>query len=134
MASLIVTVVAKAARKLVSFTPRHIRRMVLWCSLYTRMRNTTSADKLNCGQLNDTMHLVTQVKALDFPVWASRLIWTDVSSCYEAVRKAIFQSGSLSTNTKEFVSAIPQWLRYGSDEKMERDFIRMVKNHPTVAA
>lgn len=75
------------------------------------------------------MKLATENAALSFPVLVSRLIWSDISMCYETVWQTIAQRKNSTVMAKDFVSQIPQWLRYGSQEKMENDFFRLVNNH-----
>ena len=129
MASFFKSAIAAASKWMVSATPSHIRRLVFWCTLYTRMRNTTEIEEQSRDNLNRTMKLATENAAMSFPVLVSRLIWSDISMCYETVWQTIAQRKNSTVMAKDFVSQIPQWLRYGSQEKMENDFFRLVNNH-----
>jgi hypothetical protein len=133
MASFFKSAFAGAGKWVVSITPSHIRRLVFWCTLYTRMRNTTEIEDKSRDKLNETMKLATENDALCFPVLASSLIWSDISKCYETAWQTIAQRSNVAQSAKDFVSHIPQWLRYGSQEKMERDFFRLVDNHRALA-
>lgn len=133
MASFFKSAFAAASKWVVSITPSHIRRLVFWCTMYTRMRNTTEIEDQSRDKLNQTMNLATENAALSFPVLASRLIWPDISSCYDTAWQTISQRKNVAQAAKDFVSHIPQWLRYGSEEKMERDFFRLVNNHRALA-
>lgn len=133
MATFLKQLASTVCRKLVALTPSHIRRLVFWCTLYSRIRNTTEIEKLDGPKLNATMKLATRNDALNFPILTSRLIWADINKCYETAQGALLSVSSKTDAAKSFVSFIPSWLQYGSQEKMERDFYRMVNSHHAIS-
>lgn len=135
MATLFARGAAKALRAISSTVlPNHMKRLVLWCTLYGRMCGQQDFTKEQCDRLNGAMALAKDQSALALPAKLGKYIWSDLDACVGAARKAIRGEKKADEAATDFIRSIPSWLRYASDAFMLKDFKSLLAVHPRAMA
>lgn len=95
------------------------RRMCVLASLHAQLLKCDSYDSTAIGRLNDHMHLVTNADVLKFPTLFGSVIWKSIP----AVEKIDVRSDRV---VKRIMRAMPCWLNYGPDERLESDIKALI--------
>lgn len=115
--------------------PQHTKRLVLWCTLYSKMmcggKNITEEQK---SRLNKALSLCKDPNALELPSKLCEFISNDLDSCLVAARNAIRGEKAADVASMDFVHNIPSWLRYASDAFMIKDFEMLLATHQRAKA
>lgn len=113
--------------RIVGRLPPSTKRMLFGAVLFQLCLHGQSS-QAQLGQLNKELSLSSSVEALVFPSMWSSTFWGDDQ---EAVKKieALMAGKARDEPTfwTEVVGAIPDWLRYASDELMLNDIRRLVE-------
>ena len=110
--------------------PRRIKRLIMTASIAGMLQETDTPDKILISKLNKALRLDYQSAWL-LPMRASSLIWKNSGSESIALWKERVQICNLghcqldqaeeSAAVSWFLSHMPKWLRYGSDQLMTHD-------------
>lgn len=122
MAPLLVRGVSRTVRAISSVLPCHTKRLVLWSVLYSKMHGRRDMTKEQRECLNKVLVLCKDNAALALPAQLGVYIWTDLDECSAVTAKAVNGEETIEEAAKEFISSIPNWLRYASDALMSKDF------------
>lgn len=113
--------------RIVGRFPPSVKRMLFGAVLFQLCLHGQSSTA-QLGQLNKELSLSSTVEALVFPSMWSSTFWGEDR---EAVKKIeALMEGTASdepTFWAEVVGAVPDWLRYASDEMMLNDIRRLVE-------
>lgn len=117
--------------------PRHIKRLVLWSVLYSKLcgpKKLTKEEVLKMAErLNAVLPVARNTAACALPMTYGRVGLKSLDECAAIVQKTIKSGKSGETNLADFVKSIPEWMRYASTPLMQKDFQVVVATH-TVAA
>lgn len=111
--------------------PNHIKRMVLWTSIYSQLRHTAGkknpVSKIEAEKFNSVMSLCVQSDAMTIPLALAPLIWPDMQRSFDIVKKSILpRSTSVMVPVHEFIESVPEYLRYSNGNLIEKDLDRML--------
>ncbi len=133
MATILARSISTILRVISSALPNHMKRLVLWSSLYCKMcgtRSITKAEAKEMGErLNDALVITKDSAAFIFPAGVSNFIWLDLDDCITAAFNAIRSGKPSDIAGMEFVRSIPEWLRYASEPFMLKDFQSLLTVH-----
>lgn len=118
--------VSRTVRAISSVLPCHTKRLVLWSVLYSKMHGRRDMTKEQCDRLNEVLELCKDNAALALPAQLGVYIWKDLDECTAATTRAVRGEESIDAAAKDFISSIPDWLRYASDAFMVKDFQKLL--------
>lgn len=134
MASIFVQGATKALKTISNILPNHMKRLVLWSTLYGKMCGAQKFTKEQCDRLNGAMALCKNHGALELPARLGKFISKDLDNCAEAARVAIRGEKKADEAAVDFVRSIPSCLRYASDAFMLKDFMSLLSTHSRTKA
>lgn len=129
MSPVLVQGTSRLLRGVARVLPRHTKRLVLWCSLYSKVHNRKDITKEQCISLNNLLVLCKDIKAFKFSAQLGSFLWNDLEDCSRVTGKAIRGEKTMDEAAVEFIHGIPVWLRYASDAFMISDFETMLRAH-----
>lgn len=117
---------------LVRRVPLHMRRAILWASVVTAYRKTSSMDDKSIAALNDTLKLCQKSTAIRLPITLSRAIWADIAGAVEVLKSDPTTPAEKASYKQLFVTRIPEWLRYSNDDFIKKDLGTLLDNRGLV--
>lgn len=141
-----------AFRTISRILPRHIRRLILWCTVYSQVRlglvpnegTTTSqikkVKKANIHDLNDRMKLSHDTTVFRLPLLFGLFARKEMQESMEYAKKALTYETEqdLDWLSIQFSSTLPACFRYTSRALISRDFKKFFERqkiqYATVAA
>lgn len=111
---------------LVRFIPRHMRRAILWVSVLTAFDKSKTVDEKSVTALNDTLKLCQKRSAINLPLSLSHAIWRDIEGAMQVLRSNPKTADEKVICKNSFIRQIPEWLRYSSDNAIERDLANLL--------
>lgn len=113
--------------KIVGRLPPSAKRMLFGAVLFQLCLHGQSS-QAQLGQLNKELSLSSTVEALVFPSMWSSTFWGKDREAVEKI-EALMEGKAKDDPTfwSEVVGAVPDWLRYASDDMMLNDIRRLVE-------
>lgn len=133
MASFLAQGASRALRTISTVLPQHTKRLVLWCSLYSKMCGSRKLTVEQRNNLNRALALCKDQNALELPAMLGGFIAKDLEGCMVAVRNAIRGEKAADVAADEFLHSVPSWLRYASGARMLTDFRSLLATHQRAA-
>ncbi len=118
-----------------TYLPARMKRLILLASVSGRLKEPETFSNETLAKLNKVMELSMRDSALNVPIQLSRAIW------YGKTSKEIIQDepNAITSDEDRIVRAAhrifetaPTWLRYGSEEEMMPDLIKLLRLQPSV--
>jgi hypothetical protein len=111
--------------------PKRTKRLVFLASLAARLKGSEQFDNETLRKLNRVMELGKSDSSLKLPCELSRAIWQGKTK-YEILSlehaEGVLDSAHKAEMSQRIISAMPRWLRYGSDKDIQIDVRRLLDN------
>lgn len=115
--------------------PRRMKRMILLASVSGRLKEPSSFNNETLAKLNRVMEMSKRDDAIMYPVYLSQAIWYGKTS-----REIIEDEPSTLTGNedrilraaKRIFDLSPLWLRYGPEDEVMPDLIKLLRIQPSV--
>lgn len=102
--------------------PRHVKRLLFWCAVYSNQLGRRSYKEAYGRELNSHLALVDDLRAFSLPWTISLLIHEEVQECVNLANEAICNPSELEEKARRFSEAIPQCFKYSAKSKIAKDF------------
>lgn len=120
----------RVALKLIAHAlPAHSKRLVLWSTIYGINCANRGIDTNGVSELNRLLTLAKNEEAACLPLRLCSVIIDDVKKCTTAVADAV-QGKNIAECADRFVTSVPTWLKYASDQMLRDDFTKLMRYHP----
>lgn len=123
------------------YLPRRTKRLMFLASFFARVKegqgNPPNYDGPILEKLNKLMSLSNSDAALKLPVHLSKAIWhgkTFSEICGEPILVEQITPDLIERASKQIIKAMPQWLRYGRPEDIERDVKQLLVHRQILTA
>lgn len=114
------------------FLSQRVKRLIFLASFSARIKDQTSFDSDTVHKLNQVMALASEERAIQLPVHLSKVIWQgrtihDIAEC-EVLSSSTFTKERLHQLSTRVLEAMPKWLRYGPEDHMRDDLVKLLDN------
>lgn len=127
------------AERVVGFFGAHLsarmKRLILLASVSGRLKEPETFSNETLAKLNKVMELSMRDNASMIPIQLSKAIWhgrTSKEIIQDEPAAITSAEDRLIRAAKRIYNAAPQWLRYGDEEQMTADLIKLLRLQPSV--
>lgn len=119
-----------------SHLPGRTKRLIFLASFCARLKGESALDHETISKLNQAMVLSSSDSALSLPVELSKVIWngrTISEITHDEVQAPQeLTKDRLQTVAEYVLNAMPSWLRYGADDVIRKDVVKLLGNRELV--
>lgn len=115
--------------------PARMKRLILLASVSGRLKEPETFSNETLAKLNKVMELSMRDTALMGPIQLSRAIWygqTSTEIIQDDPNVVTSDEDRLVRAAHNIITKAPGWLRYGSEEEMLPDVIKLLRLQPSV--
>lgn len=115
--------------------PSRTKRLIFMASFSARLQEATVFDNETLYKLNRLLVLSSSDSSLKLPIHLSKAIWngkTAVDICSDNVCEGQLNKERIKRVAQCVIKAMPAWLRYGDNSKIEQDVERLLDNRSVV--